>query len=77
MMIVIVTVKGQRAHRAADRMHAAFVGMLDVSVGRLTDEDKRELSRILTTLSDQVEATLQERGVGPWVHPGHGEGAAE
>ncbi len=60
----------------ADRMHAGFADMLNVSIGSLPDADKREFARILGALNENVEAVLRERGVGAWTHPGHDEGAA-
>jgi DNA-binding MarR family transcriptional regulator len=60
----------------AERMHAGFAEMLNVSVGSIPDADKRELTRILGTLNEHVEAVLRERGVGAWTHPEHDEGAA-
>lgn len=57
----------------AERMHAGFVDMLSVSMGSMSDADKREFTRILGGVNDHVEAVLKERGVGAWVHPGHGE----
>jgi len=60
----------------ADRMHAGFVDMLNVSMGSMPDADKAEFTRILGTINDHVESVLKERGVGPWVHPTHGEESA-
>jgi len=68
---VFLTPKGREL---ADRMHAGFVDMMSVSMGSMPDPDKREFTRILGAVNDQVEAVLKERGVGVWVHPGHGEG---
>lgn len=60
----------------ADRMRAGFVDMLNVSMGSMPGADKREFTRILGTLNDHVESILKERGVGPWIHPSHGEESA-
>ena len=57
----------------ADEMHAGFVDMLNVSMGSMSDADKREFARILGAVNDHVESVLKQRGVGAWVHPGHGE----
>jgi DNA-binding MarR family transcriptional regulator len=57
----------------ADRMHAGFVDMLNLSMGSMSDADTREFTRILSAVNDHVESVLKERGVGAWVHPGHGE----
>lgn len=60
----------------AGRMHVGFAEMLNVSVGSISDADKRELTRILGELNEHVEAVLRERGVGTWTHPGHDAGAS-
>jgi len=60
----------------ADRMHAGFVDMLNVSMGWMPDGDKAEFTRVLGAINDHVETVLKERGVGPWVHPAQGEESA-
>ncbi len=60
----------------AERMHDGFVEMLTGSMGSLSDDDKRELTRILTGLNDRVEDLLVERGASatPRHHFEHEEG---
>lgn len=70
---VYLTDEGQAL---AERMHAGFVDMLNVSMGSMPDGDKREFTRILSAVNEHVESVLKERGVGPWVHPTHGEETA-
>jgi DNA-binding MarR family transcriptional regulator len=67
---VLLTAQGRES---ADRMHVGFIDVIDVSMGSMPDADKRELTRILTDVNNHVDQVLKERGVGAWVHPGHGE----
>lgn len=60
----------------AERMHAGFAEMLNVSIGSMSEADKREFTRILGALNEHVESVLRERGVGAWTHPGHDGGDA-
>jgi DNA-binding MarR family transcriptional regulator len=64
----------------AGRMRTAFSEMVDLSVGRLTEADRRELTRILELLNEHVAAALAERGVpvhgNPHEHPHRHEGTA-
>lgn len=67
---VLLTAQGRES---ADRMHVGFIDVINVSMGSMSDADKRELTRILTDVNNHVDQVLKERGVGAWVHPGHGE----
>lgn len=49
--------------RRAEKMRTAFREVTDLSVGRLSEDDRREFIRILGLLNRQVAQTLQERGV--------------
>lgn len=62
--------------RLAETMHAAFAEMLESSVGRLSETDRREFVRILDTLNAHVTDALTERGVSAWSHP-HGHGGVD
>lgn len=62
--------------RLADRMHAAFGQIASMSVGRLSEEDRRAFVRILETLNTHVTDALAERGISTFVHP-HGHGGTD
>ena len=66
----------EEGRRLADRMHAAFGEIASMSVGRLSDDDRREFVRILEALNTHVTDALTERGVSTFVHP-HGHGGAD
>lgn len=49
----------------AARMHEAHIEAVEASIGRLSEDDRRELLRLLGTLNDVTQAALKERGVTP------------
>lgn len=61
----------EEGRRRAEKMRTAFREMTDLSVGRLSEDDRRELVRILGLLNQHVTQTLQERGVSTTHHHMH------
>lgn len=51
-----------RGHELADRMRAVHADVIDATIGQLSEDDRRELLRLLALLNDHAVARLRKEG---------------